>query len=58
MKNLIHPLLREGHVPGKLQKETQKRMIPLLPADGSKLQFYGRLVLKIKLFTKKILKQL
>lgn len=58
MKNFIYPLLKEGYVSRKLQVETKKRTIPLLPADGCKISFYARLFLEVKLFIKKILKQL
>lgn len=57
MKNLIYPLLKEGYLSRKLQEETRKRMIPLLPTDGKKMVAYKRLVLKVKIFIKKILKQ-
>jgi len=58
MKNVIYPLLKEGHVSRKLQEETRKRMIPLLQTDGSQIPVYLRLILKIRLFIKKVLKQL
>lgn len=58
MKNVIHPLLKEGYVSKKLQEETRKRMIPLLPTDDSQMPTYLRLILKIRLFIKKVLKQL
>jgi len=58
MKNLIYPLLKEGYLSRKLQKETQRRMIPLLPKDGLKMPVYARLFLEIKVFIKKRLKQL
>jgi len=58
MKNLIYPLLKEGHISKKLREETQRRIIPLLPVDGSKMPLYARLLLRIKLVIKKVLKQL
>jgi len=58
MKNVIYPLLKEGHVSRKLQEETRRRMIPILPTDGTQVPTYLRIVLKIKLFIKKVLKQL
>jgi len=58
MKNFIHPLLKEGYISRKLQNETQKRIIPLMPADGLKMPIYLRLFLELKVFIKKRLKQL
>lgn len=58
MKNVIYPLLKEGHISSKLQEEMRKRMIPLLPTDGSQMPIYLRRILKIKSFIKKLLKQL
>lgn len=58
MKNVIYPLLKEGHVSRKLQEETRRRMIPILPIDGTPVPIYLRLILKIMLFIKKVLKQL
>jgi len=58
MKKLIYPLLKEGYTSGKLQKETQKRLIPLLQADGLKMSIYARFILQLKVFIKKRLKQL
>ena len=58
MKNVIYPLLKEERVSGKLQEETRRRMIPILPTDGTQVPTYLRIVLKIKLFIKKVLKQL
>jgi hypothetical protein len=58
MKNLIHPLLKEGYISRKLQNETQKRIIPLMPVDGLKMPIYLRLFLELKVFIKKRLKQL
>lgn len=57
MKKLIYPLLKEGYVPKRLQEETRKRMIPLLPTDGNGMPAYKRLVLRAKVFIKKILKK-
>ena len=56
-KKFIHPLLKEGFISGKLQEKTRKRMIPLLPTDGERMAAYKRLVLRVKIFIKKILKQ-
>ena len=58
MKNFIHSLLKEGYISRKLQNETQKRLIPLMPADGLKMSVYLRLFLELKVFIKKRLKQL
>ena len=58
MKNVIYPLLKEGHVSRKLQEETRRRLIPLLPVDGPVIPIYSRLILKIKLLIQKVLKQL
>jgi len=58
MKNLIYPLLKEGHISRKLQEETLRRIIPLIPADGPKMSLRARLFLRVKLIIKKVLKQL
>ncbi len=55
MKNMIYPSIEIEYTQRKLQEETRKRMIPLLPADGSKISLCGRLVLRVKLLIKKLL---
>lgn len=53
---MIYPSTEIEYTQKKLLEETRKRMIPLLPADGSKISLCERLVLRAKLFIKKILK--
>jgi len=56
MKNMIFPSTEIEYTQRKLQEETRKRMIPLLPVDGLKMSLCGRLFLRVKLLIKKVLK--
>jgi len=53
---MIFPSTEIEYTQRKLQEETRKRMIPLLPVDGLKMSLCGRLFLRVKLLIKKVLK--